>query len=215
MTTPRRTLRATRVPRIARAAAVAALAAFALGGCGIRSTPVPVDAGGAPSRVPCSAPGTEGEPHPGDGTVRADVYLVCGGGLASVERSVPVDGTGTGGETRLTTARELLDELQRSPSRAERDAGFSSSVPRDLEVDGPGEGDPEQVLRLNRDPSRLPPFALAQVVCTFVGTAAAGQQETVVLGGPEGAAGEPLVYSCTSELRGSPDAAGTAGSPLP
>ncbi|MTE20724.1 hypothetical protein F0L17_16725 [Streptomyces sp. TRM43335] len=191
------------------------MVAFALGGCGIRSTPVPVDAGGAPSRVPCSAPGAEGEPRPGDGTVRMEVHLVCGGAVAPVERSVPVDGTGTDRETRLATARELLDELGKNPSRAERDAGFGTSVPGGLEVTGPGAGDPAETLRLSRDPGGLPPFALAQIVCTFTGTAAAGRQESVVLGGPEEAGGEPLAYSCTAALRGSPDAARTAGVPLP
>lgn len=201
--------------RVPRAATAAALAVLVLGGCGIRSTPVPVDAGEAPSRVPCSAPGAEEESHPGDGTVRADVYLVCGGGLASVERSVPVDGSGTGARVRLATARALLAELRRTPSRTERDAGFGTSVPKGLEVAGPGAGDPAEVLRLSRDPGGLPPFALAQIACTFAGTAAAGQQASVVLAGPEGGRGEPLAYSCTSELRGSPEAARTAGVPLP
>ncbi|MGK5451055.1 hypothetical protein [Streptomyces radiopugnans] len=198
-------------------AAAAALAALALGGCGIRSTPVPVDAGPAPSRASCAAPAAEEERRPGDGTVRADVFLVCGGAVSPVERTVPLGGSEPGPDTRLETARELLDELRENPSRAEREAGFGSSVPGELEIGGPGDGDPGGTLRLSRDPGGLPSFALAQIVCTFTGTAAAGQEDSVVLGGParDGGGDPPLRYSCTEALRGSPEAAKTAGTPLP
>ncbi|GAA3621019.1 hypothetical protein ACG5V6_05410 [Streptomyces chitinivorans] len=207
-----------------RASAVA-LAALALGGCGIRSTPVPVDAGPAPSRASCTAPAVEDERDPGDGGVRADVFLVCGGNVSAVERTVapggsepdPEPGSEPGPEARLETARELLRELRRNPSRAEREAGFGSSVPGDLEIDGPGDGDPGQTLRLSRDPGGLPSFALAQIVCTLTGTAAVGRDGSVVLGGParDGGGEPPLRYSCTDALRGSPEAARTAGTPLP
>ncbi|WP_101256441.1 hypothetical protein [Streptomyces barkulensis] len=206
-------------------ASAAALAALALGGCGIRSTPVPVDAGPAPSRASCAAPAAEEERGPGGGSVRADVFLVCGGAVSAVERTVapggPEQGPGPGPEsgpdTRLETARELLKELRENPSRAEREAGFGSSVPGDLEVTGPGDGDPGGTLRLSRDPGGLPSFALAQIVCTLTGTAAAGRDGSVVLGGPvrDGGGEPPLRYSCTDALRGSPEAAKTAGTPLP
>ncbi|MGY1454439.1 hypothetical protein [Streptomyces sp. SS8] len=205
-----------------RASAVA-LAALALGGCGIRSTPVPVDAGPAPSRASCTAPAVEDERDPGDGSVRADVFLVCGGTVSAVERTVtpggsePEPGSGPGTDARLATARELLRELRRNPSRAEREAGFGSSVPGDLEIDGPGDGDPGETLRLSRDPGGLPSFALAQIVCTFTGTAAVGRDGSVVLGGParDGGGEPPRRYSCTDALRGSPEAAKSAGTPLP
>ncbi|MBN3931057.1 hypothetical protein IQ279_15685 [Streptomyces verrucosisporus] len=202
-------------------ASAAALAALALGGCGIRSTPVPVDAGPAPSRASCTAPAVEDEGGPGDEGVRADVFLVCGGTVSAVERTVAPGGSGPdaepGPEARLETARELLRELRRNPSRAEREAGFGSSVPGDLEIGGPGDGDPGEALRLSRDPGGLPSFALAQIVCTFTGTAAVGRDGSVVLGGPDrdGGGEPPLRYSCTDALRGSPEAAKTAGAPLP
>lgn len=202
-----------------RASAVA-LAALALGGCGIRSTPVPVDAGPAPSRASCAAPAAE-ERGPGGGSVRADVFLVCGGAVSAVERTVAPGGSEPGPEsgpdTRLETARELLKELRENPSRAEREAGFGSSVPGELEVTGPGDGDPGGTLRLSRDPGGLPSFALAQIVCTLTGTAGVGRDGSVVLGGPvrDGGGEPPLRYSCTDALRGSPEAAKTAGTPLP
>ncbi|SFL22921.1 hypothetical protein [Streptomyces pini] len=202
-------------------ASAAVLAALALGGCGIRSTPVPVDAGPAPSRASCAAPAAEEGRGPGDGSVRADVFLVCGGTVSAVERTVAPGGSESGSESgpdaRLETARELLEELRRNPSRAEREAGFGSSVPGDLEVTGPGDGDPGGTLRLSRDPGGLPSFALAQIVCTLTGTAAAGRDGSVVLGGPvrDDGGEPPLRYSCTDALRGSPEAAKTAGTPLP
>ncbi|MFP8885997.1 hypothetical protein [Streptomyces mangrovi] len=212
-------------------ASAAALAALALGGCGIRSTPVPVDAGPAPSRASCAAPAAEEERGPGDGSVRADVFLVCGGTVSAVGRTVAPGGSEqgpapesgsesdpeSGPDARLETARELLRELRRNPSRAEREAGFGSSVPGDLEIGGPVDGDPGGTLRLSRDPGGLPSFALAQIVCTLTGTAAAGRDGSVVLGGPvrDGGGEPPLRYSCTDALRGSPEAAKTAGTPLP
>ncbi|GAA2452766.1 hypothetical protein [Streptomyces macrosporus] len=209
MITARRTARTV-------ATALAALAALALGGCGIRSTPVPVDAGPAPSRVSCTPPGP-GEEGSADGTAPTAVFLVCSGEVVAVERAVPPEEGASGRDARLETARALLEELRREPSRAEDEAGFDSSVPDDLEVEGPAEGDPEEALRLSREPGGLPPFALAQIVCTFAGTAAGARDDSVVLGGPtEDGHGEGLMaYSCTRALRGSPEAAKTAGTPLP
>ncbi|GAA2395672.1 lipoprotein [Streptomyces glaucosporus] len=208
MTTARRTVRTV----------AAVLAALAIGGCGIRSTPVPVDAGPAPSRASCTPPAPDGE-RAGGGTVLA-VFLVCGGEVIAVERAVPLEeppGEETGRDARLRTARALLEELREAPSRAEDEAGFGSAVPGDLEVGGPSGGDPKEALRLDRDPGGLPPFALAQVVCTFAGTAATGRDGTVTLGGParDGDGGGLLEYSCTRALRGDPEAARTAGTPLP
>ncbi|HZG02531.1 MAG TPA: hypothetical protein VE546_02945 [Streptomyces sp.] len=206
---------ATTARRTARTVA-AALAALALAGCGIRSTPVPVDAGPAPSRASCAAPGDGEEGRPGDGAVPADVFLVCGGGVTAVERAVSPENGKPGRATRLGTARALLDELQESPSRAEDEAGFSSAVPESLEVSGPQRGDPGETLRLSEEPGGLPPFALAQIVCTFAGTAAAGRDDSVVLGGPAegGKGGPPRAYACTGALRGDPEAGRTAGTPL-
>ncbi|PJE96711.1 hypothetical protein CUT44_16910 [Streptomyces carminius] len=210
--------------RTARAVAVV-LAALTLGGCGIRSTPVPVDAGAAPSRVSCAAPGAGEARQPGDEVIRVDVFLVCGGGVEPVERTVPVKAGEQGPDVRLRTARALLDELQESPSRAEDEAGFGTAVPHTLEVLAPDEEDSRETLRLSQEPGRLPPFALAQIVCTFAGTAATGQEPAVVLGGPgpgpgtgaepepEEGRGAPSAYSCTDALRNGPEAAGTAGAP--
>ncbi|MEE1939352.1 hypothetical protein V1L54_07980 [Streptomyces sp. TRM 70361] len=214
--------RAARTTRTVRTAA-AVLAVLALGGCGIRSTPVPVDAGAAPSRASCAAPGAGEARQPGDEVIRVDVFLVCGGGVEPVERTVPVKAGERGPDARLRTARALLDELQESPSRAEDEAGFGTAVPHTLEVLAPAEEDSRETLRLSQEPGRLPPFALAQIVCTFAGTAATGQEPTVVLGGPgpESGAGPgpdenrgmPSAHSCTDALRSGPETAETAGAP--
>lgn len=77
---------------------------------------------------------------------------------------------------------------------------------------GPREGDPGNALRLSRIPDELPAYALAQLVCTFAGSAAVAGDESVVLGGPDG---DPLKrYPCTEELRARPEAAQTTGVPL-
>ncbi|NEE33656.1 hypothetical protein G3M53_50460, partial [Streptomyces sp. SID7982] len=52
--------------------AVAAL----VSGCGIRTTSVPVDAGAAPSRVPCRLSASDVATRSPD-SVSAEVYLVC------------------------------------------------------------------------------------------------------------------------------------------
>jgi len=176
--------------------------ASALTACGIRPTSVPVDAGAAPSRVSCEAPRATASPATGLKAVQ--VYLVCSAQVSAVPRLVP-DAAGD----RLGVARELLGQLQSGAGAAETSAGFSSDVPGDLDVSGPQAGDPADTLRLSAQRDGLPSFALAQIVCTFAGTAAGSKGHTVVLGfsGSEAA----RRFSCTSDLRTLPEAAETAG----
>ncbi|MFG2527317.1 hypothetical protein [Streptomyces sp. NPDC048516] len=198
-----------------RTAAVVALA-LAVAGCGIRGTSVPVDAGGAPSRVSCKAPaspahsasasaGTDAGTEAGPGS-RAIVYLVCGSALAQVERAVPPS---KADDPRLPTARALLHELQREPSADEEKAGFSSALPRDVKVTGPREGDPADALRLSLRPDDLPSFALAQLVCTYGASPALGRTHAAVLGGP----GDDTAhrYDCSADVLANPDIAENAG----
>ncbi|RLU90550.1 hypothetical protein CTZ27_20665 [Streptomyces griseocarneus] len=178
-----------------------------LSACGIRGTAVPVDAGGAPSRASCVArPG----PSAGTGLTTVSVQLECASQLVPVTRRVslpdkPDDAT--------VVARTLLDELRRTPPTEEAEAGLVTAVPQRLSVSGPRPGDPAGTLRLGREPADLPQVALAQVVCSFVGTAAADGRRTVVLGGPGDA--RPLSYTCTEEMRTHPDTADISGSPVP
>lgn len=187
-----------------RTAGAAALA-LAAAGCGIRGTSVPVDAGGAPSRVSCKAPTIGTAP---DGT-QATVYLVCGSALAQVERTLPpIKGT-TGTDPRVRTARALLQELQRTPSSDEEKAGFSSALPADLKVQGPHAGDPSDALRLSIRPDDLPSFALAQLVCTYGASPTLGRTHAAVLGGP----GDDTAhrYDCSADVLANPDIAENAG----
>ncbi|WP_276314464.1 hypothetical protein [Streptomyces sp. Z26] len=198
----RRTGRAGRLA--AGALALGAVAAL-LGGCGIRSTSVPVDAGAAPSRVPCVVPGG-GETRAVPDSTTARVYLVCGSRVAPVQRLVRLP------EKRPDFVGALLDELQDPPGTDEETAGFASAVPRDLRVTTGRAGDPENALRLSTAPDRLPEFALAQVVCSYADTGIADDDGAVVVGGPAGGEGETLRrYECDSSLRNDPEAAETAG----
>lgn len=181
---------------------VAALAA-ALTACGIRPTSVPVDAGAAPSRVSCEAPQATASPTTGRTAIQ--VYLVCSAQVSAVRRLMP-DGVA---RSRLETARLLLAELQSRAGTEETAAGFISDVPGDLDVSGPRKGDPADALRLSAEKDELPSFALAQIVCTFAGTAAGSTDRTVVLGFSGTAAARR--FRCTSDLRTLPDAAQTAG----
>ncbi|SCK27282.1 hypothetical protein [Streptomyces sp. WMMB 322] len=194
---------------------VALLGALA-SGCGIRSTSVPVDAGAAPSRVGCVLPKSrETAGESGGGNLPVRVYLACGSRVSPVERRVTLpDGDDS---ERLPVARGLLDALQAQPDSEEEAAGFRTAVPRDLKVSGPREGDPAAALRLNRPLKDLPSFALAQIVCTYADTAAAGTDRSVVLGGLSGDGGgeEPVrSFACDTALRTHPEAAATAGTPL-
>ncbi|MFI8961229.1 hypothetical protein ACIGO8_03860 [Streptomyces sp. NPDC053493] len=180
-------------------------AAVLLAGCGIRTTSVPVDAGAAPSRVPCDvADGTAGQAGQG---LRLRVYLLCGAQLEPVERRSPLPEEKAAGDP-VRTASALLAQLESEPSADEREAGFSTAVKGPLVVSAARKGDPAGTLRLSRQPEDLPATALAQIVCTFAestpGTSAA-DRSSVVLGGP--GRYEPRRYSCTRELKERPESA--------
>ncbi|MFD5345762.1 hypothetical protein ACFWJY_18870, partial [Streptomyces anulatus] len=99
-------------------AAVLAAAALA-SGCGIRTTSVPVDAGAAPSRVPCRLSSSDVATRSPD-SVGVTVYLVCTSQLVTVDRPVAADATGS---DPLVVARALLKEVQQAPPANERRAG--------------------------------------------------------------------------------------------
>lgn len=188
-------------------AGLRALPLLLVAGCGIQPTSVPVDAGAAPSRVACVL--SDDEPTtaaPRFTVVR--VYLVCGSRVSPVQRSVRLP------EGRADVAAALLATLSDEPGAQERAAGFASQVPAELEVDPGTPADPPGTLRLSVPPSNLPPFALAQIVCTFAETEAAAPAEgTVIVAGPADVPlpDPPRRVACTTELRNSPDAADTAG----
>ncbi|MEV4439579.1 hypothetical protein AB0K09_11235 [Streptomyces sp. NPDC049577] len=196
-------MRRPRFPRAAAARTAAGSSALLAGlalltGCGIRGTAVPVDAGGAPSRATCVVrPGAQSSAA--SGSAALSVQLLCTSQLLPVTRNVPLPD----GDDAVKVARALLDELRRQPSPAEDDAGFSTDVPGNLSVAGPGRGDPSATLRLSTAPDDLPPPALAQLVCTYAGTAAADGKSSVVLGGP--GTEKPKRYTCTDELRTRPE----------
>ncbi|MGW7492188.1 hypothetical protein [Streptomyces sp. NPDC054786] len=192
--------------RTGRRTAAAAMLALAAAGCGIRGTSVPVDAGGAPSRVSCKAPASASPAGPSGAGPQASVYLVCGSALAQVERTVPPS---KAADPRLPTARALLQELQRKPSADEEKAGFSSAVPQDLKVTEHRTGDPVDALRLSIRPDDLPSFALAQLVCTYGASTALGRTHAAVLGGP----GDDTAhrYDCSADVLANPDIAENAG----
>ncbi|MEU8697481.1 hypothetical protein AB0C61_07290 [Streptomyces sp. NPDC048680] len=191
--------------RPAAAVAGAVLCAVLAAGCGIRTTSVPVDAGPAPSRVPCAmpAPDTSAEPRK---SVSAEIYLVCNSQLVTVDRTVRVQEAKS---DRITVAVALLDELRREPPASERQAGFSTDVPSALRVGGPRAGDPKGALRLSEQPEDLTPEALAQIVCTYTESEPLVHDGTVMLGGPGAYA--PRGYLCTAETKASPKAVPTLG----
>ena len=192
---------------LGRAGLLALGAAVLLSGCGIRTTSVPVDAGAAPSRVPCSVPG-EASGTGGQSGVPLRVYLVCGAQLDAVERRSPLSEEKAAGDP-VRTASALLAQLQSEPSDEERRAGFATAVKGPLVVSAARKGDPKGTLRLSRQPEDLPPTALAQIVCTFAESTAGepggsgSTADSVVLGGP-GPYG-PRRYSCTTELKERPE----------
>ncbi|MFE0774131.1 hypothetical protein [Streptomyces sp. NPDC058861] len=181
------------------ALALAALVA----GCGIRTTSVPVDAGAAPSRVPCrtAGDGTPGTSAPG---VPVRVFLVCGSQLETVDRRSPLP-EGKADADPVRTARLLLAQLLAAPSEDERRAGFTTAVRGPLTVGGGHRGDPVGTLRLSRQPEDLAPVALSQLVCSFGESSAGAGDHTVLLGGPGPYA--PKRYRCTAELRERPESA--------
>ncbi|MEW2549496.1 hypothetical protein AB0910_27595 [Streptomyces sp. NPDC047002] len=209
-----------RGPRGRRTAALAcaALCAALLAACGVRTTSVPVDAGAAPSRLPCEAGGRSVVTRSEPGSVPVRVYLVCASGLVPVERSVPLPARSTGAaRERVPLAQALLRALAARPSADERRAGFSTSVDAPLRVAAGRAGDPAGTLRLSAGPDGLPPTALAQVVCTLVENAAVGGRAAdgtgrVLLAGP-GAQDPPRAYGCDPGVKADPDAPLPAASP--
>ncbi|MER5890889.1 hypothetical protein ABT160_44320 [Streptomyces sp. NPDC001941] len=198
----------------ARHTAAAAVLLLLATGCGIRTTSVPVDAGAAPSRVPCSLSGDRVATQ-SQGGLPVRVYLVCAAELVAVDRTAAID-VDKGVADRVRVAQALLDQLDAEPGEGEREAGFSTSLRRPLVVSAARRGDPAGTLRLSRQPEDLPAVGLAQLVCTFAESEAAATAGTVVLGGP----GEypPRAYRCSARTKSSPaspvpTAAPTASSP--
>lgn len=196
--------------------AVGLATALLVAGCGIRSTSVPVDASAAPSRASCRAPATAAPTPLSDG-VTVTVQLVCASQLLPVQRTMRLS-KGDQPPRPAEFARALLNQLQQEPSAAETKAGFSSDVGSWIQISGPAKGDPTGTLRLNREPDELPPYALAQLVCTFAKTPAVRGQRAVTLGGPAVPEGEraPDVgglkrYECGTELRTRPQSAQSSG----
>ncbi|WP_405795371.1 hypothetical protein [Streptomyces sp. NBC_01506] len=190
---------------LAGALAVAGLAT----GCGIRTTSVPVDAGAAPSRVPCEV--SEGnlttQAQPG---VAVRVYLVCASELEPVERAASIPADKALGD-RVQMAQALLDELVEQPSATEQDAGFQTYVRGPLTVSEARSGDPLGTLRLNRQPEDLPTAALAQIVCTLSESTAT--DGSVVLGGPGAYAARG--YRCDDDTKRNPESAVPTMGPPP
>ncbi|MFJ7409921.1 hypothetical protein ACIQWZ_03790 [Streptomyces sp. NPDC098077] len=178
-------------------AAVLAAAALA-SGCGIRTTSVPVDAGAAPSRVPCRLSASDAAGRAPD-SVSATVYLVCTSQLVTVDRPVAADATGA---DPVAAARTLLKEVQQAPPANERRAGFTTAVPAGLRVTPVRDGDPEGTVRLSSQPEDLSAEALAQLVCTYAESETLVRDGSVVLGGP----GDypPRGYLCTSQTKSRP-----------
>ncbi|MFJ5045259.1 hypothetical protein [Streptomyces sp. NPDC088719] len=178
-------------------AAVLAAAALA-SGCGIRTTSVPVDAGAAPSRVPCRLSASDAAGRSPD-SVSATVYLVCTSQLVTVDRPVAADATGA---DPVAAARTLLKEVQQAPPANERRAGFTTAVPAGLRVTPVRDGDPEGTVRLSSQPEDLSAEALAQLVCTYAESGTLVRDGSVVLGGP----GDypPRGYLCTSQTKSRP-----------
>ncbi|MFE1335577.1 hypothetical protein [Streptomyces microflavus] len=191
-----------------RRAAVAALGAVLVAGalasgCGIRTTSVPVDAGAAPSRVPCKLPSADVTTRSPD-SVAAPVYLVCASQLVPVDRPGPA---GRAGADPLVAARALLDQVQQAPPENERRAGFSTAVPVGLRVETSRPDDPAGTLRLSSQPEDLSAEALAQLVCTYAENDALVTAGSVVLGGP--GKYPPRGYLCTSQTKSRPQDATT------
>jgi hypothetical protein len=164
-------------------------------GCGIRTTSVPVDAGAAPSRVPCSMSAEDVSTEALKG-IPVQIYLVCASQLVTVDRAVQVHDAKS---DRVRVAQALLGELQREPADDERQAGFSTTVPTTLRISEARRGDPAAALRLSEQPDDLPSQALAQLAT----------DGTVLLGGPGNYA--PRGYLCTSETKARPKSVPTLG----
>ncbi|MFJ8546515.1 hypothetical protein ACIRFH_31850 [Streptomyces sp. NPDC093586] len=180
------------------ALSVLPVVALLLAGCGIRATEVPTDYGPAPSRVRCSPAG----PEEAASGIPVRVFLLCGSSLVGVDRAVRDPGGAAGSARRVLVAQGLLEQLAVPPSTAEKEAGYTTDVRSGITVKGPRPGDPEETLRLGTAPGDLTSYALAQVVCTFSGSAAAAGDGSVVLAGPGDRV--PRRYTCTDEVRARP-----------
>jgi hypothetical protein len=199
---PTPAVRPARAARVFRLAALAVpLLAVALAGCGIRATEVPTDFGPAPSRMPCALTGPDVSTQSSRG-ILVQVFLVCSSQLAAVDRTVRIE-PGPARTNRERAAQALLDELSQSPSAAEKQANYSTTVPKGLKVTGPRRGDPADAIRLSMAPADLTSYALAQIICTFSDSEAASDDGTVTLGGPGTDASRR--YECTEAVRTRPD----------
>lgn len=164
---------------------------------------MPVDAGAAPSRVPCSATAQSRDTGRQENAL-VHIYLVCASQLLTVDRTARLDVS-----DRVQVARSILGELQRELPEDELRAGFSTDVPAGLRVVGPRRGDPEGTLRLSGQPEDLPAEALAQVVCSYAENESLVRGGAVMLGGP--GAYPPRGYLCTSETKSRPGNVPTLG----
>ncbi|QNP67501.1 hypothetical protein IAG43_19775 [Streptomyces genisteinicus] len=187
------------------------LAGLTLAGCGIRPTQVPVDAGPAPSRVPCEVSAGEVVPQAGRTAVPVQVYLVCASQLVAVDRTVAT-AEDKAASSRVREAQALVDELQQQPLPAEHEAGFVTWVRGPLVLADARSGDPDGTLRLNRQPEDLPAEALAQLVCTLMESTAA-TDGTVLLGGPGDWA--PRAYTCPASVKERPESMVPTPAPEP
>ncbi|WP_327369466.1 hypothetical protein [Streptomyces sp. NBC_01217] len=194
-----------RARRSAVALAGAVTAAVLAAGCGIRTTSVPVDAGAAPSQVPCSMSAENVTTQALQG-IPVQIYLVCSSQLVTVDRTVQA---GEPKSDRVRIAQALLAELEQKPPAEERQAGFSTSVPPALRIGAAHSGDRQGTLRLSQQPEDLAPEALAQIVCTYAESESLAPDGTVTLGGPGNYA--PRGYLCTSETKARPQAVPTLG----
>lgn len=195
-------VRGSRVRGVRVLAATGVLAGL-LAGCGIRATQVPTDFGPAPSMVPCELSVTD-IATPAAPSIPVEVFLLCSGALVRVNRSVEVaEGTDEAAR-RVVVAQGLLDALAGDLSDVEDEAGYDTAVPSGLTVTGPRPGDPEDALRLSTAPDSLPRYALAQIVCTFADSAAAGDNGSVVLGSTS--AESLRRYECAPETQSDPGA---------
>ncbi|WP_374195466.1 hypothetical protein [Streptomyces sp. ISL-87] len=202
---------AVKAAKAALSGVVLAMLACGTFGCGIRATTVPVDVGAAPSRVSCDTPAPE-QPGGQSGVqgFRATVELVCGSQLVGVERVVPIPEKRIARDPVVLATQALLEALERTPSEAERDAGFTTGVPGGLTAAPPRPGDPAGTLRLSRRPEDLPPVALSQIVCTLAGSeAVSAGPGPVVLGGPD--ADPPRAWECSDAVRSRPESVPTLG----
>ncbi|MEV3860534.1 hypothetical protein AB0J38_40285 [Streptomyces sp. NPDC050095] len=190
--------------RHARLLGLLGLSAVLLSGCGIRSTEVPTDFGAAPTRVGCSLSGADDVGARAGGEFPVQVFLVCTSQLVTVDRTVTLDRGAT--SDRAAIAQQLLTQLARPLTAAEKQAGYTTDVTAATKVSGPRKGDPADALRLNTPPDALSPYTLAQIVCTFANSKVTTDgSEHVVLGGP---GDDPLrSYTCSDAVKARPGVA--------